>query len=97
MSYADYMTFYSVMLYTHGYDVRYNDYSYLYRSYCPEKIDDAAEVDETLAKTIFANPTLLPDDALVYKYGNGKERSVFDWFREFGLHYLHSSAKVVKM
>lgn len=97
MSYADYMTTYSIRLYTHGYDVRYQPFSYLYRQYCPDEIDDKPQVNQDLVDYLFENPDkALSEDWKTYKFGNGKVRSAYDWFTELGfVDLFHATKKTI--
>lgn len=99
MSYADYMVTYSVRLFTHGYDVKYDQYSYLYRNYCPDKLDEQIDGSEELRKVLLGHPDVVMDEKWKsYRYGNGKVRLVYDWFRAMGfVDLFHGPAGTVDL
>lgn len=85
ISYADHCTTYHLRLYTHGYDIWYDELSYLYRTRLIQHLDNITEPDRKLRGRMLGS--LYEDydgNWINYPYGHGRVRNLLSWYRQLG-------------
>ena len=85
ISYADHCTTYHLRLYTHGYDIWYDELSYLYRTRLIQHLDNITEPDKKLRDKMLGS--LYEDydgNWINYPYGHGRVRNLMSWYRQLG-------------
>lgn len=85
LCYADHSDTYHLRLYTHGYDIYYDELSRMYRNHIVSYLDDIktsdAHIKACLMGSVYED---FDEDWSNYPYGHGQKRSLVGWYRQLG-------------
>lgn len=85
ISYADHCVTYHLRLYTHGYDIWYDEFSYMYRTRLIEHLDNITASDTGFRAKMLGSLYEDYDGAWInYPYGHGRVRNLMQWHRQLG-------------
>ena len=85
LCYSDHSDTYHLRLYTHGYDIYYDELSRMYRNHIVSYLDDIktsyAHIKSCLMGSLYED---FDEDWSNYAYGHGQKRSLVGWYRQLG-------------